>query len=210
VIRAARKNFSCSTPELQPWRTRHATRTKQAAPIDKESTAHERKRALSKKGTAVRSIADTKSYADILGEIPALSNCTREVLDEFVATTDCTVHAAVGAEPRSPAHSDHSLYVLVGGSASLQTDDDVRVLLQPGDYFGGAAARRHENVISSVVAHEDAEFIVIGPAQVLQLRHASTRRSHPSNMDWVPEPLSPSATFVPRRRRFAVLANSPS
>jgi hypothetical protein len=167
-------------------------------------------RALNEKGTAVRSIADTKGYTDILGTIPALSNCTRVVLDEFVASSDCAVRTARGTELRSPADADHTLYVLVGGSASLHTNDGLRVTLESGDFFGGAAARRHGDVIASVVAHEDAEFLAIGPAQVLQLRHASTRRSHPSNVDWTPEPLSPSATFVPRRRRFAVLTNSTS
>ena len=166
--------------------------------------------ALNEKGTAVRSIADIKGYADILGTIPALSNCTRVVLDEFVASSDCAVRSASDTELRSPTDADHTLYVLVDGSASLHTDDGVRVVLEPGDFFGGAAAVRHRSVVASVVAHEDAEFLVIGPAQVLQLRHASTRRSHPSNVDWTPEPLSPSATFVPRRRRFAVLTNSAS
>ena len=158
----------------------------------------------------MRNIADTASYADMLGDIPALSSCTREVLDEFVATEDRLVRSPAGAELRSPAHSENSLYVLLGGSASLHTEDGVRVVLEPGDYFGGALARRHENVIASVVALDDVEFLVIGPAQVLQLQHASTRRRHPSNIDWTPEPLSPSASFVPRRRRFAVLTNSAS
>jgi hypothetical protein len=165
---------------------------------------------LSEKGTAVRSIADTKGYADILGEIPALSNCTRVVLDEFVASSDCTVRSAAGSEVRSATDAEQSLYVLVGGSALLHTDDGVRVALEPGDYFGGSTSHRYGNVVASVVAHDHADFMVIGPAQVLQLRHASTRRSHPSNIDWTPEPLSPSATFVPRRRRFAVLTNSSS
>jgi hypothetical protein len=178
--------------------------------IDKESTAHERTNALSEKGTAVRSIAETKSYTDMLGEIPALSNCTKEVLDEFAASDHHVVRSAAGTELRSPADPDQSLYVLVGGSALLETEDHVCVALEPGDYFGGAAARRHQNVIASVVAAEDAEFLVIGHSQVLQLRQASTRRSHPSNIDWTPEPLSSSATFVPRRRRFAVLTNATS
>jgi len=158
----------------------------------------------------VFSVAETKSHTDILGSIPALSSCTGAVLDEFFSTNDCTVNAAAGTELRSPAHAENSLYVIVSGSATLDVGDGVFVTLDSGDYFGGAAAHRHTHLIASVVAHEDTEVVVLSPAQVLQLRHASTRRNHPSNVDWAPEPLSPSATFVPRRRRLSVLVNSPA
>jgi hypothetical protein len=158
----------------------------------------------------VTTVADTKSYADILGVIPALSTCTPEVLDEFVATCDCTVRPGGGAEFRSPTDADGSLYVVLSGSVVLATDDGVRIVLEPGDYFGGTAAQRHQHLIASAVADADAEILVIGPAQVLQLRHASTRHNHPSNIDWSPAPLSPSATFVPRRRRLVLVSDSPS
>jgi hypothetical protein len=157
----------------------------------------------------MRSIADTVSYSDILGTIPALSSCTKEVLDEFAAD-DRLVRSPAGAELRSPTHAENSLYVVVAGSASLRTEDDLYIILEPGDYFGGIEARRYEHVIASAMALDDVEYLVIGPAQVLQLRHASTRRNHPSNIDWTPEPLSPSASFVPRRPRFSVLTNSAS
>ena len=168
-----------------------------------------RSKALSEKEATVTIVADTKTYAELLRDIPALSACDPDLLDRFVTEVVLSVHTAAGREIRSPFDSSGNLFVLVGGSAFLDAGDDVGVVLEPGDYFGGESAHQGHRLMS-VVAEEDSEVLVITPEQVVQLQQAGSRRRHPSNADWSPEVATPSLRLLPSRRRLAVLARAGS
>jgi len=194
------------TPSLQPSGTQRATPTAQAAAMTR---SHQRSNsmALSEKEHTVQNLADRNNYADILEVIPALSNCTREVLEEFAANGVFKAQADAGKTLFSGAHSDQNLYVLVSGSACLDAGDDVIIDLEPGDYFGRNPARRpHHEIIASVVAERDVDVLVIGPQELQQLQQASSRSRHPSQIDWRAELSAPTPRFA-RRRDRRVLAN---
>lgn len=165
---------------------------------------------MSEKEATVNTVAESKTYADILGDIPAFSGCAKDALDDFANRRVFTMHTGAGREVCTLTDSSHILYVLVAGSAFLDTGDGVRVALEPGDYFGGASARRHHKLAASVVAEADVEVLVISPAEVSRLQQASPRRRHPSNAEWSPELTAPSLTLIPTHRRRAVLARSAS
>jgi hypothetical protein len=139
--------------------------------------------ALKEKETTVRIQTDSKSYAEFLHMIPVLSTCTSDVLEEFVSHGVDRLHCAAGKSVSSESDSDQNLYVLVNGSASLDAGDDVRVVLEPGDYFGSATARRH-HMTTSVIADRDVDVLVIRPQEVDQLTQASSRDRHPSQIEW--------------------------
>jgi hypothetical protein len=174
--------------------------------IDKESTAHEIKALIEKEAT-VTTVADSKTYADILRDIPALSDCALDVLDDFVSQRVFTLQAAAGREIRSRTDASDHLYVVVAGSASFDAGDGVRVVLEPGDYFGGD--HRHK-LSASVAADEYVEVLVLTSLEVSRLQHAASRRHHPSNADWAPEVAAPTLRLLPSHRRVAVLAGSGS
>jgi len=155
----------------------------------------------------VTTVADSKTYAEILRAIPAFSHCAQDILDQFVTETVFTVHAAAGREIRSRTDASDNLYVLVGGSASLDAGDGVRVALKAGDYFGGD--RRHK-LSAAVVARTDVELLVISADEIMRLQRSTSRRHHPSNVDWTPEVATPSLRLLPSRRRFAELARAGS
>jgi CRP-like cAMP-binding protein len=171
------------------------------------STAHS-KRALSEKEATVKTVADGQNYADMLGAIPALSSCAKDVLDDFVSGGVFTMRSVAGEDLLSDTPDDF-LYVLVVGSASLYTGD-VRVTLKPGDYFGGDSSYHYSLTSASVVADDYVEVLVIAPQEIVQLLHASSRSRHPSNIEWSARAAAPAAKFVRRRTRRPVLAGSPS
>jgi CRP-like cAMP-binding protein len=162
---------------------------------------------LTEKEATVTTVADSKTYAEILRDIPAFSQYAPDVLDHFVTETVFTVHTAAGHQIRSRTDASDNLYVMVAGSASFDAGDGVRVALEAGDYFGGE--RRH-TLSASVVAESDVEVLVIGADELARLMHSTSRRHHPSNVDWTPEVTTPSLRLLPSRRRFAVLARSGS
>jgi hypothetical protein len=162
---------------------------------------------LIEKEATVTTVADSKTYAEILRDIPAFSSCTPDVLDHFVTEMVFTVHTAAGREICSRTDASDNLYALVAGSASLDAGDGVRVALEPGDYFSGD--HRHK-LSASVVAEEDVEVLVISSEEIVRLQHSASRRHHPSNVDWTPEVATPSLRLLPSRCRFAVLARSGS
>jgi CRP-like cAMP-binding protein len=165
---------------------------------------------LIEKEATMNTVADTRTYAEILRDIPAFSRCAPDVLDHFVTESVFTMHTAAGREIRSRTDTSRNLYVVVAGSAFLDAGDDVRVALEPGDYFGGDSGHHHHKLTASVVAEEDAEVLVISPEEVARLQHAASRRRHPSNVDWIPETAVPSLRLVRSRRRPAVLERSAS
>jgi hypothetical protein len=164
---------------------------------------------LSEKEATVKTVADCQKYADMLGAVPALSSCAKDVLDEFVTEGVFTMHAIAG-EGLSWQTSDHSLHLVVAGSATLDAGD-VRVTLEPGDYFGGDSTYRQSlETVAAVVADDDIEVLVITPQDILQLQHASSRSRHPSNIEWSARPVVPSAKFARRRARRPVLVGTAS
>ena len=167
-------------------------------------------KALSEKEATMNTVAESKTYADILGDIPAFSSCDKDALDDFVTHRVFTMHTGAGREVCTLTDSSHILYVVVAGSAFLDTGDGVRVQLEAGDYFGGTSGLRLHKQAATVVAEEDVEVLVISPSEVQRLQHASSRRRHPSNMEWSPEVTAPSLKLIPPRRRRAVLARSAS
>jgi Cyclic nucleotide-binding domain len=163
---------------------------------------------LTEKEATVTIVADSKTYAEILRDIPAFSRCAPDVLDRFVTETVFSVHTRAGQQICSRTDASDNLYVIVAGSATLDAGD-VRVTLEPGDYFGGTG--RHVGTLrGSVVADDDVEALVISPDEIVRLGHAASRRHHPSNADWTPEVTTPSLRLLPSRRRLAVLARSGS
>ena len=149
----------------------------------------------------MNSVADCTTYAGLLGDIPAFSDCATEVLEEFVTNAAVRVRAAAGKSLCSMAQSDQNLYVLVSGTASLDAGDGVRVALEEGDYFGWNPGRYH-GPSASVVADEDVEVLVIRPQDVLRLEMIASRHRHPSNIDWRVES---QITQPPRRRHRALV-----
>jgi CRP-like cAMP-binding protein len=158
----------------------------------------------------VKLVAEHQGIAELLGAIPPLSHCAREVLDEYVRGGVVTLHSEAGQELQAETESEN-LYVLVAGSASLDAGDGVHVSLEPGDYFGGNAARRHnQDTVTAVVAVNEMDVIVIDPQQVQQLVHASSRSRHPSNIEWNARSGAPSPRLVRRHTRRPTLARSAS
>jgi mannose-6-phosphate isomerase-like protein (cupin superfamily) len=190
VENPARNSGRTSCPSL----TRSQQRTKSKALIEKEAT--------------MTIVADSKTYAEILRDIPVFSGCAPEVLDRFVTETVFTVHTRAGQQICARTDASDNLYVVVAGSATLDAGD-VYVALEPGDYFGGAG-RHHDTLRGSVVADDDVEVLVISPEEIVRLRHAASRRHHPSNADWTPEVTTPNLRLLPSRRRLAALAHSGS
>ena len=131
----------------------------------------------------MNSVADCKTYAGFLGDIPAFSNCATEVLEEFVTHAAQKVDAVAGETLCSPTECDQNLFVLVSGMASLHTGEGVRISLEKGDYFGWNPGRYH-GPSASVVAEEEVEVLVIRPQDVLQLELIASRHRHPSKIDW--------------------------
>ena len=158
----------------------------------------------------MNTVADTKTYAEILRDIPVLSHCAPDVLDHFVTESVFTMHAGAGREICSRTDSSRNLYVLVAGSAILDAGDDVRVRLLPGDYFGGDSGHHHHTLTASEIAEEDAEVLVISPEEIARLQKAASRRHHPSNAEWIPETAFPRLRLVRSRRRVGVPARSAS
>ena len=159
----------------------------------------------------MNSVADTKTYAEILRDIPAFSRCAPDVLDHFVTESVFTMHAGAGREISSWTDSSRNLYVLVAGSASLDAGDNVRVSLEPGDYFGG------DSGVATVTSSPPpwwprrmSRFSSSAPNRSARLQQAGSRRRHPSNADWSPEVAVPSLRLLPSRRRPGVLAGSAS
>jgi Cyclic nucleotide-binding domain len=198
--RELKKNLAL-TPEWQPPRTQGATPCGQAAPMTRR---HQRslRVALTKKEATVRTLNDAKNQADLLGEIPVLSTCTRDVLEEFLSHGVDKLHCAAGRAVNSPTSADQNLYVLVSGSATLDAGDDVHVALEPGDYFGSASARRH-HMTTTVTAEGDVEILVIRPQELIRLQHASSRDRHPSQIEWRHE-LTATSPFDEARRSPAM------
>jgi hypothetical protein len=154
--------------------------------------------ALSDKGGHVLSVADCKNYAEILGEIPAFSNCSTEVLEEFVAYG--VEHAHYVSGEMLPAHmeDDPDFYVVVDGSATLDAGDDVRVTLTAGDYFGRNPGRSAA-IVATVIADVDVDVLIIHPEAAQQLERAAGKNRHPSQIEWRSEFTGDSARPTNRR-----------
>lgn len=159
--------------------------------------------ALSEKEATVNSVADCKTYADYLGDIPAFSDCATEVLEEFVTHATSRVHVAAGKTLCSKAQCDQNLYVLVSGVASLDAGDGVRVALDAGDYFGWNPGRYH-GPSASVTAEKDVVVLVIRPQDVLRLEMIASRHRHPSKIEWQAE----AEDTQPSGRRYRALVTS--
>jgi hypothetical protein len=155
-------------------------------------------------------MADTKTYAEILRDVPTFSSCAPDVLDHFVSRRAFAMHVGAGREILSRTDSTRNLFVLVAGSARLDAGDSVHVALEPGDYFGGDSEHHHHKLTASVVAVDDVEVLIVSPEEIVRLQQAGSRRHHPSNVDWSPEVAVPSLQLVPSRRRLGVLAGSAS
>ena len=131
----------------------------------------------------MNSVADSRTYAGYLGDIPAFSDCATEVLEEFVTHAASRVYVAAGKTLCSKAQCDQNLYVLVSGVASLDAGDGIRIALDAGDYFGWNPGRYHGPSVS-VTAEEDVVVLVIRPQDVLRLEMIASRHRHPSRIEW--------------------------
>jgi hypothetical protein len=141
------------------------------------------KRTLGERGAPVQTTADGRTYVEILQDVPALSGCTSDVLKEFVAHGLVKVHCAPGKNFRPQTVRDHNVYVLVAGSAILDAGDDITVDLEPGDYFG----RNYDvygHLAASIAALTHLDVVAISPEVVAQLKEASCRDRHPSQIEW--------------------------
>ncbi len=143
----------------------------------------------------MQAVAECVDYIEFLESVPSLSNCTRKVLEDFVA------HGAIKAQCDAGKvicglAQDHNLYVLTAGSAALHVGQDIVVGLEPGDYFGQESGRHHK-LGGTVVAVSDVEVLIIGSQDIAQLESASCRDRHPSGIGWTLE----RSTATQRRRR---------
>jgi hypothetical protein len=161
--------------------------------------------ALREKETTVPTLTAPLTYANHLYEIPALSGCTRDVLEEFVSHGVDKLHCAAGRSIGTRPSSDQNLYVLVAGSATFRTADGIRIALEPGDYFGNVGAHGHDMAVT-VKAEHDMEILVIRPQQIARLAHASSRDRHPSRIDWRSD-LSNTPNLPPATHRSPAMAS---
>ena len=150
---------------------------------------------LNKKETIVHVVAGCKSYAEMLGDLPAFSSCAGEVLEEFAAHGATKLDFATGETVWRQTNADQNLYVVVSGSAVLDAGDDIYVALEPGDYFGGTRGVRCWSS-ASVVARRELEVLVIDPQELAQLKRASSRSRHPSNIEWRSELSTPAPRIL--------------
>jgi CRP-like cAMP-binding protein len=111
---------------------------------------------------------------EMLEGLPPFSTCTRENLEVFVAHDVMRMRRGAG-EVLCGLAEDHSLYVLVSGSAELRVGPDLSIDLEPGDYFGRHAQRYHA-MAGTVVAVTEVEVLVIGPQDLGRLALGRTRR----------------------------------
>lgn len=148
----------------------------------------------------MHTVAERTEYAELLEGIPALSKCSKSILEKFVAYDVLRAHCTTG-EVLCGLKGDHNLYVLTSGHASLHVGNDIVIGLEPGDYFG----QDSHKMGGTVVADTDVVVLVIGPQDLAQLELASCASRHPSRMEW---PMERSTTTQRRRRilRRAVLA----
>jgi len=130
----------------------------------------------------VHALAETKSHVDYLQSTPMLSSCSESVLAEFIHYGQSELHVSAGDHVDPSEDAVRSTYVLMSGSALLATHDVV-ITLEAGDYFGGDQASRF-HLGATVVALNDLIFLTLTPADVEQLRQASSRDLHPSKVDW--------------------------
>jgi CRP-like cAMP-binding protein len=160
---------------------------------------------LSEKEATVNSAADFKSCADFLGDIPAFSLYSKEVLEEFVTRAPFRMHVAAGKKLCERTPSDQNLYVLISGSASFDAGDGVCITLGAGDYFGRTPGHYHA-LMATVIADEDVEVLVMRPEEILQLEMAASRHRHPSQIEWRGDVAIPTSRN-PRRRHYALVAH---
>lgn len=193
------------TPQLQPPRYRNATPIKQAAPMP-STRQRSNATALVEQGVTMKSMTARQNLADFLEVLPALSSCTRNVLEEFVRNGVVTVHFAAGQAICAQTAEDHNLYVLTSGSALFDVGDDVVISLTAGDYFGKSPSHGHP-LAGSVIADSDVELLVINPLDVARLGEASCRERHPSMIDWRVTLRTTTRRASRRSHRRAVLAS---
>jgi hypothetical protein len=155
-----------------------------------------------KKGATVHTLADCKDYVDFLEVVPALSSCTRAVLEDFVTYDVVRMPWPGGTTIHPESEHDQNLYVLVAGSALLKSADGIEVHLEAGDYFGGSL--RHLPV--TVDAESDVEVLVIDAGEIARLTYASCRARHPSQIDRYTQP-STARRSARRTHRRAELAS---
>ena len=145
----------------------------------------------------MQALAGCTDYVELLEEVPALSNCTKAVLADFVAHSAIKAHCDAG-KVLCGLEQDHNLYVLTSGSAALHVGPDIVVHLEPGDYFG-QQAHRHHRMAGTVLALTDVEVLVVGPQDLARLELASSASRHPSRMEL---PAELAALSVRHRRVF--------
>jgi CRP-like cAMP-binding protein len=161
-------------------------------------------RGVWQEGNTVHTLADSKDYVDFLEVVPALSNCERGVLEDFVTYDVVRMHWVGGTAIQPESGHDENLYVLVAGSARLRSSDGIEVDLEPGDYFGGV--HPHRELPITVEAASDVEVLVIDPGEIARLTYASCRARHPSKIDQYTQP-STARRSARRNHRRAELAS---
>ncbi len=126
----------------------------------------------------------TAERVDIIGlieDLPPFSHCTREVLEEYLAYD--AMRACGGPnEVLCGLEWDHNLYVLLTGEAVLRVGRDIRIQLEPGDYFGQHGQRYH-SMAGTVTSVTDVEVLVVGAQDLLRLELASSESRHPSRFE---------------------------
>jgi hypothetical protein len=115
---------------------------------------------LNKKETIVHVVAGCKSYAEMLGDLPAFSSCAREVLEEFAAHGRDKLDFATGETVWRQTNADQNLYVVVSGSAVLDAGDDISVALEPAITSVGLPGTRFWSARRCSPA-DDMEVLVI-------------------------------------------------
>jgi CRP-like cAMP-binding protein len=163
------------------------------------------KGALTKKGGAMPTSTQGRTYTEILETIPAFERCTADVLEAFVAQCAVKAVCTAGRTVTPQTHLDQNLYVLISGSALLDAGDGVVVELESGDFFGASPTNHHE-LIASVIAVTDVELLIINAQEIERLEQVSSRDRHPSGIAWQLEAPATVRHFTRRLHRHPALS----
>lgn len=123
-------------------------------------------------------LAERVDIIGLIEDLPPFRTCTTEVLESYLAHDAMRAHCDPGVV-LCGLEKDHNLYVLVSGEAVLHVGPDVRITLEPGDYFG-QQLHRHHRLAGTVIASTEVEVLVVGQQDLYRLELESSASRHPS------------------------------
>lgn len=123
-------------------------------------------------------LAERVDIIGLIEDLPPFRTCTTEVLESYLAHDAMCAHCDAGVV-LCGLEQDHNLYVLISGEAVLHVGPDVRITLEPGDYFG-QQLHRHHRMSGTVIASTEVEVLVVGHQDLYRMELESSASRHPS------------------------------